>query len=174
MVGNYRPLRGVFAGEVIPSIILDSLIALLIAHLGHDSYWQRERAYRALAVLAPLATEQLERASKDADPEVRQRAWTLYRPMHEQRMEKVAFALRGGEMPWLHLHDSYELHYWIEQAEKQYSAPGVGPDWPNYRMAAKLWAKGRLLAGWTVGQVNGELERMAEEEKTWRARYISP
>lgn len=149
---------------------MTGLIALLITQLGHSRYRYREAASRALTILAPAALTQLKIATAHADAEVSRRAWLIYRPQHEAECERIAFGLRP-HTPWLHLHDNWEQQYWLEGASKRGAASG-GPNWTNYRLAAKLWAARRLIDGATVCEVQAEFERMQHDEDDWIARYM--
>lgn len=150
--------------------LLSGLIGLLVQQMGDESYRKRELAHQALRPMTWAAAYQLEQAANHHDAEIALRSARLYAPIREQKLERVAFTLRP-KMPWLYLPDSYELHYWVEFAEKQYKAPGGGPDWPNYRMATKLYTKQLLLFGRSTDEIQALLDHMEQMELDWIRRY---
>ena len=154
--------------------LLNGLVALLIEQLGHPSYHYRQSADRALHALAPIAQVQLEQATKQADAEIAHRAWRIWAPYREKHLERVAFNLRTA-WPWIHMHNQHELCDWLERAKERWpELPTGGPEWCEWRAAAKLWAKSRLLAGDPVTLIRSELDRMAEEERRWKLAYQNP
>ena len=155
-------------------MLLHGFVALLISQLGHNSYLERAKASKALQPLAHVAAAQLEHAVKHHhDAEVRHRAWQIWKPLHEERVEKLAFSLREKH-PWICLPDSYQEWYYREQAVKRWNVMDTGPEWLGYRFATKLYVRDRLMAGATVKEVQTELDGMAAEELEWVRRYQAP
>jgi hypothetical protein len=66
----------------------------LIAELGHKDFRRREEAGRKLELLGEGATEALDRAKSDADPEVRQRAEEIARRIRGARRNDGIIAKR--------------------------------------------------------------------------------
>jgi hypothetical protein len=158
--------------SILTQSLIHGLLGLLVQQLGDDSYRKRDLAHKFLKPIAWLAAEHLEQATRHHDAEIATRAGKLYAPIREHKCEQVAFTLRP-KMPWLYLADSYQQHFWIERAEKQYGAPGGAPDWPNYRVATKLYAKQLLLDGRALSEIHILLDHMQHAELDWIRRYRS-
>lgn len=152
------------------ALALDAVISLLILQLGDSRYSAREKAHRALAVLAPLSATQLERATSHPDMEVRRRAWQIAKPYIQTKVERQAFGLRE-RWPWLYLESTYEVWYWIECATKRWVIHRGGPEWAEYRAAAKLYARHLMLSGSSAVNVEEVMQKMDLEEQRWISLY---
>lgn len=150
--------------------LFDALFSLLIVHLGDRHYHQREKAYKALAVLAPIVVGHLERATSHHDPEIQHRAAKLYRPFKEAKLEAEAFGL-VAEFPWLWVDDCYLTQYYLELGVQRFGAVRGGPEFADYRTATKLYVRDLLMEGADRGRVREMLSDWAERDRRWREMY---
>ncbi len=158
-------------------LLLDCVFALLVDRLGDARYCRREMAHRCLAAAGPLARPVLERADNHPTPEVRERVRRLLARWEEERLWEQADRIRPTSWPrtpWLLLPDHGAYGGYLQLARRKGAGTGYGaPDWPEYRLATRLWVRSQLWQRRPTAEIVEELDRMAEHESRWLAQHGS-
>jgi hypothetical protein len=157
-------------------LLLDLLIALLIAQLGSPSFREREAATQALRSLGPVAMVHLEIAKAHPDCEVASRAkmlarahraaiiaalWTQAKPTTYKRMPWISFSYTAGVL------EPPSNWHWISLARQQGAQSGPENDWNDERMAMRLYCRWLLEEGHSLAEVVALLDRLAAAEVRW-------
>jgi hypothetical protein len=152
-------------------LVLECALSANVEQLGDRSYRRREEAHRALADFGRLAVPHLEKAQASPNPEIARRATLLLGPYEVEIADRRSRELMPTDWPrrpWLDLPE-YAMGHYLSLARSETSKSGA-PDWPEYREATRLWVRGCLLQRRPVEEIRSELDRMAEEERSWILR----
>jgi hypothetical protein len=151
--------------------MLECLFSLMIDRLGHGQYRQRAAAHSCLAAAGALARPALEGAENHPVPEVRARVAELLGRWEAERLWEQAGRLRPTSWPrtpWLSLNLPPLDGSYLSQARRKASGKGQGaPDWPEYRLATRLWVYAQLRQRRPTAEIVEGLDRMAAEERRW-------
>jgi hypothetical protein len=155
------------------------LFLLLISQLGSDDFTARERAYKRLNDLLPVAASYLYSAQSHRDPEVAARSTKLYRHWAWQVAETIRPS-KWPELPWIDsLPYSYPDRYQViggylgavNCCVGDSQGSGGPPTWPKYREATKLFVYKQLLDGRTIPEIVAILDAMVDHEKGWIKKH---
>src|SRR5262249_15824585 len=130
------------------------------------SFRKREAAHKALRSAAEVCVLHLAAATKHPDAEIAVRAARLYERFRIKKIERLGDAL-CPKWPGINLGGFDVQAYWLDQARAQ--AP-AGSDWPDWRLATRLYARHRLLHGASISEVRAEIACMAAVEREFVQR----
>lgn len=151
-----------------------------VQQLGARSFRQREAAHRTIQRMGRAALPFLEIAARHPSAEVRRRSAVLLARYEDEIAERESHKVLPSNyprLPWI-VDVSVESEWMmvdrhLTEARKAVPFDRQGPnyEWPQYRIATRLWIKSQLLQRRPLAEIVEDLDRMVQAERDWIQTY---
>lgn len=145
----------------------------LTEQLASKSYKTRAVANNSLACLGRLAIPTIEYQSKShKDPEVRARCRGLLSPYVYELAARDSLKILPRDyprLPWFHCECFFyeEWGQYMDTARHLCGSITGAPNWPEYRLATRLWLISQLVQRRPMPEILNRLDEMANVEINW-------